>query len=119
MDFSKLKQTELQLMEVAVLIIIIIRFNKGALALSNTGWQMNVLPEAWLPYIPHDVWTPMNTNNYSLRNKRMRVRNNVAHVEHLRGLARPVLRYAVTVIYRNQQRKKQKRFFVFRKKEQS
>ena len=30
--------------------------------------------------------------------------------------ARPVPRYAVTVIYRNQQRKKQKRFSVLRKK---
>ena len=38
------------------------------------------------------------------------------HVELLRGLARPVPRYAVTVIYRNQQRNKQKRFFVIRKK---
>ena len=62
--------------------------------------------------MPHDVWTPMITINPSPRNK-------VAHVELLRGLARPVVRYAVTMIYRNQQRKKQKRFSVLRKKEQS
>ena len=58
----------------------------------------------------------MNTNDHSLRNKSLRGRNKVAHVELLRGLARPVPRYAVTVIYRNQQRKKQKRFSVLRKK---
>ena len=54
-----------------------------------------------------DVWTPMITSDHSLRNKSMRARNKVAHVELLRGL---VPRYAVTVIQRNQQRKKQ-RFF--------
>ena len=69
--------------------------------------------------MPHDVWTPMKTNDHSLRNKSLRGRNKVAHVELLRELAKPVLRYAVTVIYRNQQRKKQKRFSVLRKKEQS
>ena len=42
-------------------------------------------------------------------------RNKVAHVEGLRGLARPV-----TVIYRNQQRKKTKNIFCLpKKKEQS
>ena len=61
----------------------------------------------------------MITNDHSIRNKSLRGRNNVAHVELLRGLARPVLRYAVTVIYRNQQRKKQKRFAALRKKKQS
>ena len=61
-------------------------------------------------------WTPMNTNDHSLRNKSLEGRNKVAHVELLRGLARPVPRYAATVIYRNQQRKKQKRFSVLRKK---
>ena len=66
--------------------------------------------------MPQDVWTPMMTINPSLRNKSLRARNKVAHVELLRGLARPVPRYAVTVIYRNQQRKKQKRFSVLRKK---
>ena len=55
--------------------------------------------------MPQDVWTPMITSDHSLRNKSMRARNKVAHVELLRGL---VLRYAVTVIYRNQQRKKKK-----------
>ena len=45
----------------------------------------------------------MDTNDHSLRNKSLRARNKVAHVELLRGL---VLRYAV--IYRNQQRKKKK-----------
>ena len=53
--------------------------------------------------MPHDVWTPMITNDHSLRNKSLRGRNKAAHVELLRG---PVLRYAVTVIYRNQPRKK-------------
>ena len=69
--------------------------------------------------MPHDVWTPMITINPSLRNKSLRARNKVAHVELLRELARPVPRYALTVIYRNQQRKKQNRFSVLRKKEQS
>ena len=55
--------------------------------------------------MPQDVWTPMITSDHSLRNKSLRARNKVAHVELLRGL---VLRYAVTVIYRNQQRKKKK-----------
>ena len=58
----------------------------------------------------------MITINPSLRNKSLRARNKVAHVELLRGLARPVPRYAMTVIYRNQQRKKQKKFSVFWKK---
>ena len=66
--------------------------------------------------MPHDVWTPMITSNHSLRNKSLRGGDKVAHVELLRGLARPVPRYAVTVIYRNQQRKKQQRFSVLRKK---
>ena len=66
--------------------------------------------------MPHDVWTPMITSDHSLRNKNLRARNKVAHVE---LFARPVMRYAVTVIYRNQQRKKQQRFSVLRKKEQS
>ena len=58
----------------------------------------------------------MLTSNPSLCNKSLRARNKVAHVELLRGLARPVRRYAVTVTYRNQQRKKQKRFSVLWKK---
>ena len=53
--------------------------------------------------MPQDVWTPVITSDHSLRNKSLRARNKVAHVELLRGL---VPRYAVTVIYRNQQRKK-------------
>ena len=69
--------------------------------------------------MPHDVWTPMITINPSLRNKSLRARHKVAHDELLRGLTRPVPRYAVTVIYRNQQCKKQQRFSVLRKKEQS
>ena len=44
--------------------------------------------------MPHDAWTPMIISDHSLRKK-------VAHVELLRGLARPVPRYAVSVIYRN------------------
>ena len=39
----------------------------------------------------------MITSDHSLRNKSMRARNKVAHVELLRGFARPVPRYAVTV----------------------
>ena len=66
--------------------------------------------------MPHDVWAPLLAINPSLRNKSLRARNKVAHVELLRGLARPVPRYAVTVIYRNQQRKKQKGFSVLRRK---
>ena len=69
--------------------------------------------------MPRDVWTPVITSDHSLRNKSLQTRNKVAHVEHLRELARPVPRYALTVIYRNQQRKKQNRFSVLRKKEQS
>ena len=61
----------------------------------------------------------MISSDPSLRNKSLRACNKVAHVKLLRWLARPVPRYAVTVIYRNQQRKKQKRFSVLRKKEQS
>ena len=59
--------------------------------------------------MPHDVRTPMNPDDHSLRNKNLRGRNKVAHVELLRALARPVSRYAVTVIYEKQQRKKQKK----------
>ena len=66
--------------------------------------------------MPHNVWTPMITINPSLGNKSLQACNKVKHVELLRGLARPVPRYAVTVIYRNQQHKKQKRFSVFRKR---
>ena len=62
--------------------------------------------------MPQDVWTPMITSDHSLRNKSLRPRNKVEHVELLPGL---VPRYAVTVIYRNQQRKK-KRFPVLQKK---
>ena len=60
----------------------------------------------------HDLWTPMITINLSHRNKSLRARNKVAHVELLRVLEKPVLQYAVTVIYRNQQRKKQKKDFL-------
>ena len=68
---------------------------------------------------PHDVWTPMITSDNSFRNKSLRARNKVTHVELLQGLARLVPHYAVTVIYRNQQRKKQKNIFSFPKKKQS
>ena len=64
--------------------------------------------------MPHDVWTPMITINPNLPNKNLRARYKVAHVELLRGLARPVPRFAVTVIYRDQQRKKQQRFSVLK-----
>ena len=63
-----------------------------------------------------DVWAPMITSNPSLRNKGLRPRNKVAHVELLRGLAKLVPQYALSVIYKNQQRKKQHRFSVLRKK---
>ena len=66
--------------------------------------------------MPHDVWTPMIKISPSLRNKSLQDCNKVAHVKLLRRLAKLVPRYAVTVIYRNQQRKKQKRFSVFRKR---
>ena len=52
----------------------------------------------------------MLTSTHSLRNKSLRVCNKVAHVELLRKLARPELRCAMTAIYRNQQRKKNKIF---------
>ena len=65
----------------------------------------------------HDVWTLMITSNPSLRNKSLRARNKATHVELLLGLARPMPRYAVTVTYGNQQRKAQKRFSLFRKKQ--
>ena len=65
--------------------------------------------------MPQDVWTPMITSDHSLRNKSLEGRNKVAHVELLQGLATPVPRYAVSVIYRKQQLKKQKRFSVFQK----
>ena len=65
--------------------------------------------------MPHDVWTPMITSNHSLRNKSLRAHNKVTHVELLQRLARPVPQYAVTVINRNQQHKKQ-RFSVIREK---
>ena len=55
--------------------------------------------------MPQYVWTPIITSDHSLRNKSLRARNKVAHVELLRGL---VPRYAVTMTYRNQQRKKNK-----------
>ena len=54
----------------------------------------------------YDVWRPMITSDQGLRNKSLRGRNKFAHFELLRGLARPVPRYAVTVTYRNQQRGK-------------
>ena len=55
----------------------------------------------------------MDTNDHSPHNESLRARNKVAHVELLQGVARPVPQYAVTVIYRNQQRKKQKKIFLF------
>ena len=47
----------------------------------------------------------MITSDHSLRNKSLRGRNKVAHVELLRGL---VMRYAVAVIYINQNARKNK-----------
>ena len=64
----------------------------------------------------HDVWTPMITSDPSLRNKSLRPRNKVAHVELLQVLVRPVPRYAVTVIYRHQQRKNKEDFLFSKKK---
>ena len=48
-----------------------------------------------------DVFQCMDTSNPSLRNKSLRARNKVAHVELLREFARPVPQYAVTVTYGN------------------
>ena len=62
----------------------------------------------------------MITINLSLRNKSLRARNKVAHVELLQGFAKPVPRYAGTVTYRNQQRKTEtKKIFCLPKKERS
>ena len=45
--------------------------------------------------MPLDLWTPMNTNDHSLRNKSVRARNKVSHMwnfcEGLRGLCRDML----------------------------
>ena len=51
-----------------------------------------------------------HTINPSLRNKSLRARNKVTHVEILPELAQPVPRYAVIVMHRNQQRKKHRHF---------
>ena len=52
------------------------------------------------------------TSDHSLRNKSLPPRSEVAHDDELlRELARPVPQYAVTVIYKNQQSKKQKKIF--------
>ena len=59
-----------------------------------------------------NLWTPMITSNSSLRNKNLRAHNKVAHVEFLRGNARPVPRYVVTVTYKNQHRRTQKKYFL-------
>ena len=61
--------------------------------------------------MPFDVWTPMITSDHSLRNKSLRTRNKVTHVEILRGLCRNMLR--LWSIETNNARKK--RFFVLRK----
>ena len=45
--------------------------------------------------MPFDVLAPMLPSNPSLRNKSPGARNKVAHVELLRGLARPVPRVAI------------------------
>ena len=53
----------------------------------------------------------------SLGNKSLRARNKLAHVELLRGDARPVPRYAVTVTYKNPTAQKTKNIFLrFEKK---
>ena len=53
---------------------------------------------------------PMLTSNPSIRNKNLRARYKVAHVEILRGDARLGPRYAVTATYRNRERSMQKIF---------
>ena len=58
----------------------------------------------------------MITSEHSLRNKSLRARNKVAHVELLRGL---VMRYAVAVIYKNQNARKKQEFLSSEKEEQS
>ena len=59
------------------------------------------LPEVGIYYesvlMSLDVWAPMLTSNLSFCNKSLRAHNIVAHVELLRGDARPVPRYVVTV----------------------
>ena len=78
--------------------------------------------KAWFPYMcwqdtqrrsmPFNVWTPMLTSNPSLRNKSLRVCNEVTRVELLREIVRPVLQYPVSVTYNG----KHKKFFCFSKK---
>ena len=58
----------------------------------------------------------MPTNNSSLRNKSLRARIKVSHVELFREDARLVLRYAVTVTYGNRDRKILKIFSALREK---
>ena len=65
----------------------------------------------------HDAWTPINTNDHSLRNKSLRARNKVAHVELLRGLCRDML--WLWSIETNNARNKKKIFCLPKKKEQS
>ena len=69
--------------------------------------------------MPSDIWAPMLTSNTSLCNKSLRARIKVAHVELFRMVARLVLRCTVTVIYGNRERRIQKIFSSFRKKEQN
>ena len=63
-----------------------------------------------------NVWTPMLTSNPSLRNKNLRARNKVAHVELLRGDARLVPRYALIATYGNCESSIQQNFQSFGKR---
>ena len=57
---------------------------------------MTKTSKGWFPHMCYqdtqprsmslDVWTPLLTSNPSIRNKNLRARNKVAHVELLRGL---------------------------------
>ena len=58
----------------------------------------------------------MLTRNPSLSRKSLRARNNVAHIELLRGDVRPVPQYAATVDYGTRSRRTKKRFFIFQKR---
>ena len=61
----------------------------------------------------------MLTSNPSLRNKSLRARNKIPHVELLRGDARLVPRYAMTATYGNRKRSIQKKIFCLSEKKSS
>ena len=56
--------------------------------------------------MPQDVWTPMITSDTAFATKACELATKSHVLNFLRGLVRPVPRYAVTVIYRTQETKK-------------